>query len=279
MMRQTARTRAVGTLSAARAPAGAAKVEPVLRLMRVAAAFMLLCAASADAATIGINFRRGTGQENMAPTEVAGVVPSMNWNNTDGAASGSGGANITGPISNLIVDDTGAAVPGVSLTWTADGTWNAPNSGPGDPNLMSGYLDDSGAAGDTVITVSNVPYALYDVYAYVGADANDRSGRTRLSGLSSTDRWFRTHSSPFTGFVEGTATTEPAAGTGLANFTHYSSLNTNSFELRVMRGSNNVGLHGIQIVQVPEPGAAGLTATLGALVLASRRRHRRRATP
>jgi hypothetical protein len=204
---------------------------------------------AADAASIGLNFRRGSGQENMAATESAGVLPQMNWNNSDGAASGNGGANISGPMANVVVDSTGAAVPGVSVSWVSNGTWSAPNSGPGDPNLMAGYLDDTGTAGDTVISVTGVPYANYDVYAYVGSDGNDRSGRTRLFGFFANDLWFRTNTNPFTGFVEGTAKTQPAGGTGLANYTHYRSLNTGSFELRVLRGSNNAGLHGIQIVE------------------------------
>jgi hypothetical protein len=185
----------------------------------------------------------------MAPTESAGVVPQMNWNNSDGVASGNSGANISGPTANSIVDNTGATVPGLSVTWAANGTWSSPNSGPGDPNLMAGYLDDTGTAGDTVLTVTGVPYAYYDVYTYVGSDANNRSGRTRLFGYFQNDRWFRTNTSPFTAFVEGTATTQPASNTGLANYTHYRTLSGGSFELRAMRGSNNVGVHGIQIVE------------------------------
>jgi hypothetical protein len=185
----------------------------------------------------------------MAATESAGVVPQVNWNNSDGAATGTGAANISGPTVNSIVDNTGTVVPGLSLNWTANGTWSAPNIGPGDLNMMSGYLDDTGTAGDTVLTVSGVPYAYYDVYAYLGSDANNRSGRTRLFGFFQNDRWIRTNTNPFTSFVEGTATTQPASNTGLANYTHYRSLNSGSFELRVMRGSNNVGLHGLQIVE------------------------------
>ena len=50
----------------------------------LSSATVLLCAASADGQSIGVNFRRGTGEQNMAATESAGVVPQMNWNNTDG---------------------------------------------------------------------------------------------------------------------------------------------------------------------------------------------------
>jgi hypothetical protein len=212
---------------------------------------LLISVIPADAASVGVNFRRGAPnfEQDMAATESAGVVPQMNWNNSDGAAMGTGAANITGPTANSIVDNTGAVVPGLSLTWTANGTWSAPNAGPGDLNMMSGYLDDTGTAGDTVLTVTGIPYAYYDVYAYVGSDANNRSGRTRLFGYFQNDRWFRTNTSPFTTFVEGTATTQPASNTGLANYTHYRSLTSSSFELRAMRGSNNVGVHGIQIVE------------------------------
>jgi hypothetical protein len=216
---------------------------------------VLVCAlalgagAAANAASVGVNFRRGSGEQNMAASESAGVVPQMNWNSSDGMAVGNSGANISGPTVNTILDDTGAAVPGMSITWTANGTWSANNVGPGDLNLMAGYIDDTGTAGDTVINVTGVPYANYDIYAYLGSDANNRSGRTRLFNFFGNDRWIRTNTQPFTAFVEGTATAPPASNTGLANYTHYRTVNTSSFELRVMRGSNNVGLHGLQIVE------------------------------
>jgi hypothetical protein len=215
----------------------------------LACAFVLVAELPADAASIGVNFRRGSGEQNMEGSESAGVVPQFAWNNTDGAASGNSGANVTGPTANSIVDNNGAVVPGVSVTWTSNGTWSSPNSGPGNPNLMAGYLDDTGTAGDTVISVTGIPYAHYDIYTYVGSDANNRSGRTRLFGYFQNDRWFRTNTAPFTTFVEGTATTQPATNTGLANYTHYRSVSGGSFELRAMRGSNNVGVHGIQIVE------------------------------
>jgi hypothetical protein len=214
-------------------------------------ALALAAGATAHAAGVGINFRRQTsGEQNMAASESAGVVPQTNWNNTDAAGStGTSGANIAGPTVNTIVDDTGAAVPGMSVAWTSNGTWSTTNVGAGDLNLMAGYLDDTGTAGETIITVTGVPYANYDVYAYLGSDGNNRSGRTRLNNFFPNDRWIRTNTAPFTTFVEGTATAQPASNTGLANYTHYRTLNTSSFELRVQRGSNNVGLHGLQIVQ------------------------------
>lgn len=226
-----------------------------------ACALLLICVVSADAASVGVNFRRGSGQENMDPSESAGVVPQTNWNNSDGVAMGNSGANISGPLVNGLVNDSGVVAPGLSITWTANGTWSSPNAGPGDLNLMAGYLDDTGTAGDTVITVTGVPYASYDVYAYLGSDANNRSGRTRLFGFVPNDRWLRTDTAPFMGFVEATATTQPASNMGLANYVHYRTLNTSSFDLSVIRGSNNVGLHGLQIVEtngsVPPDWATG----------------------
>ena len=201
----------------------------------LACAFVSLCAATADAASVGINFRRGgpNFEQNMAASESAGVVAQTNWNNSDGMQVGASNANISGPTANALVNDAGVVVPGISVNWTANGTFSAPNAGPGNLNLMSGYLDDTGTAGDTVITVTGVPYANYDVYAYLGSDANNRSGRTRLFNFVPNDRWVRTNSNPFTSFVEGTATTQPASNMGLANYTHYRSLNTSSFNLSV----------------------------------------------
>jgi hypothetical protein len=219
-----------------------------LTFLVVACAFFLI-PVPAYSASIGLNFQRSSGEQHMAASEFAGVVPQVFWNNTDSVANGSSSANITDPVANAIVDDTGAVVPGVSITWTSNGTWSATNSGPGDPNLMAGYLDDTSLAGDTVVTVAGLPYAYYDVYAYVGSDANDRSGRIRVFDSPDNDRWFRTNTAPFTGFVEAIATTEPAAGTGLANYVRYRSVSANSFVLRAIRGSNNVGLHGLQIVE------------------------------
>jgi hypothetical protein len=222
----------------------------------LAIAFVLLYFVPADAASVGLNFRRGSGEQDMAASESAGVVPQMNWNNSDGMASGDSGANISGPTAGALVDDTGAAVPGLSITWTSNGTWSSPNAGAGDLNLMSGYVDDTGSAGDTVLNVSGIPYAHYDVYAYLGSDGNDRSGRTRLFDFVPNDRWLRTDTNPFVGFVEATATTQPDSGMGLANYVHYQSLDTSSFDLKVLRGSDNVGLHGIQIVETDGSAAA-----------------------
>jgi hypothetical protein len=229
------------------------------RILSLAAlAVVVNLSADVKADSVGINFRRANGQTIMTVGETAGFIPQAIWNNSipDAADPQTGttadimiddGAGTT--ISGTIFDDLGNPTP-IGISWSADTTWSASNAGPGNLNLMSGYIDDTTtAAQPTIVTVTGVPYAHYDVYAYVGSDGNDRSGRTRLFNFFANDRWFRTNSQPFMGFVEGTALTEPAAGTGLATYTHYRSLDTSSFDLQVFRGSNNVGLHGIQIVE------------------------------
>src|SRR5687767_11166010 len=97
----------------------------------LACAVALLFVAEADAESIGINFRRSTGQTLMDPSESAGVTPQINWNNTDGAATGNGAANITGPTANSLINSSGSVVPGLGFTWSSNGTWSAPNSGAG----------------------------------------------------------------------------------------------------------------------------------------------------
>jgi hypothetical protein len=50
-----------------------------------ASVFFFISVFPADAASIGVNFRRESGEQNMAASESAGVVPQLNWNNSDGA--------------------------------------------------------------------------------------------------------------------------------------------------------------------------------------------------
>ena len=144
--------------------------------------------------TKSIGFQFSLGQNNtqdfkLLPTDTAGVVPMMNWNTlkapTQQPKSGldyGDTSNIESPTAGTIVDSTGAAVPGMSLTFSATNTWSVYGATQtGDKQLLNGYLDNTNAATPTTVTITGVPYASYDVYTYLGSDGNGRTGHITVA--------------------------------------------------------------------------------------------------
>src|SRR5687768_9274746 len=150
-----------------------------------AAVLALGSAAHAQFNSIGVNFSGGAGDEpdpdQVTPvTGTTGVVPQANWNNAQGA---------TGTLANLI-DDTGAAT-GASLTFASNNTWGRDLSATPTNDLLSNYLD-AGEANTATATVSNVPYAVYDVIVYARRNENPDLGNANrfsdytVNGVSQT---------------------------------------------------------------------------------------------
>ena len=107
---------------------------------------------------IGINFDvNGAGSAALSSTDIAGVVPSESWNNVQATAVGQAfNYGIT------YVDDSGvnttltvAASSGIGDTWNTGGT-------PDD--LIFG--DKHNMSNPGTLSLSNVPYATYDLYLY-----------------------------------------------------------------------------------------------------------------
>src|SRR5258706_3093297 len=115
-----------------------------------AVACVLMLGSTARGATaIGINFVGGNGPGGVTSLPAgtsAGVVSQMNWNN----AGGTGGSILAGSVT----DGTGAIVPGVSVTWAANGTYTATgySGAVGDNILMNRYLGHTMGACPTVIS-------------------------------------------------------------------------------------------------------------------------------
>jgi MYXO-CTERM domain-containing protein len=193
----------------------------------------------------------------MGPSEVAGVVPAANWNSftvlsspTSGSAAG-------------LIDDAGSATT-AGATWSYNNPWSINIADtPGNNRMMRGYLD-SGAATTTVVTLTNIPYALYDVYVYADGDNGTelRSGAYTIGAttLVNTDPGSTTFGGTF---IEGT------------NYVRFTGLTGANFTLNATptgaAATPRAPINGIQIVQVPEPGSLALGA-MGALVLVRRRR-------
>ena len=112
---------------------------------------------AAMAASIGVNFAANVGDTNqqLAATDATGVVPQAHWNN----------AYISSPSLSDLTDDQGTST-GASLAWL-----HTPISTPSGLGAPAYYLLSSGIGLDhdpshIDVTVSQIPFAKYDVYLY-----------------------------------------------------------------------------------------------------------------
>ncbi|MBX6312591.1 MAG: PEP-CTERM sorting domain-containing protein [Isosphaeraceae bacterium] len=217
---------------------------------------------------IGINFAGGGGPgspSTLNPTDLAGVVPQMFWNNAAGAS---------GVLANLSGAEDGTPVAtAISVTWSSNNTWSTgiPLTTPNN-RLMEGYLD-TGSTTHTLVTVSGIPLSVYDVYVYTDGDNPEtRVGSYTIAGVTQT-------------------TTDPAGvnfnGTFILgqNYTVFTGLTGSSFTLDAtplaVGGAPRAPVNGVQIVPsaIPEPSTLvlGGTAVLFGLGSAWRRRRAGRA--
>lgn len=114
---------------------------------------------------ISLNFVRGsTGATAMLPTDAAGVVRAINWNNAPQANADSHSAF-------ALIDAHGASTSASANWQSGSGSWSIAITGTGDTTnkkMLTGYLDqsDNGLNQIHSITVNNIPYSTYDVYLY-----------------------------------------------------------------------------------------------------------------
>jgi hypothetical protein len=232
--------------------------------MRVTKSLVCLCAVAMSSCALlsqpamadmiglqGALGRWGTESFRMAPSDTAGVVAQDNW----GSIVSLGGSG-TG-----VQNSSGVEVP-ITISWSAPASYGVYNSTQtNDRALMNTFWDTSDQGGVVTFGVSGIPYAQYDLYAYVGSDGNGRTGHGELQGVAGSARYFLTSDNPFNGYVQATATTLGEATA--ANYVKFSGLTSSSFTfIESTDGAAGVGLHGIQIVDttVPEPSVLTLIA-------------------
>lgn len=227
-------------------------------------------AANTFAASIGVNFEgggNGVGAISMASTDVAGVVPQANFNNEPGNSGTSVGLN----------DATGHSTTAL-LTYSASGTYSVGQASPvgGDQELNDGFIYGNGS-----VTVTGVPYHMYDVYVY---ELNDAAGRVETTTMGTTNYYGAAASPQDANHVSGSANTylytqsvqTNVAGTPTANgdYALFANVTGGSFTFTDSAPGNGY-LNGFQIVQVvPEPSSVVLVCcgAVGAFVMAIRRR-------
>jgi uncharacterized protein (DUF1800 family) len=200
---------------------------------------------------IGINFVSANDlNATLGTNETAGVIPQTRWNDTLPIRAwnrpGGSKADILTPLTNQIVRSDGAIVTNLTFNWTADATDASDNAGSSDRKLMSGFLR-AYAATPVSLTLSNIPFATYDLYVLLGGSYDGQRGRIRLNASSATDRFFRTTTTaPQSNFVE----IKPGqTNYPYGNFVVYTNVTGNAATLTLTNVEGwAVGIHAIQII-------------------------------
>ena len=236
----------------------------------------LAAATSAPATIISWNYdSNGT----VTGTNVAGVAAAANWNNSWPA----------NPTTDLI-DETGAATT-LDLAYASYNGWRINGSHPGvdgdgsyNKELLNGYLN-AGPAGwnppttTSSITLTEIPFAAYDLIVYFSSDVGGREGD--ITDGTTTFSFNTVGPASTSGanalFAQTTDTT--GSYSVAANYAIFTGLTGASQTVTVAMRDNDEwgGIAGFQVVStaaVPEPSTTA--ALIGGAVLAVALLRRRR---
>jgi len=260
--------------------------------IRLLIPFLVALCASANAASISFD-TVGSASGGMLATDTAGVNGVANWNVLN--ASATAGGPIAGSLAaGSIKDSAGTTLATTTLTWTGTGQANAgAGTGTNDNKMFSSEWDLFDAVGSRnthmTFTLTNIPYAVYDVYFYVlaGSNAEDRGGNVTANGITESIMMYN-FSTGATGAVPPTSTSyidanspfsysDDNTGNETGRGTYVRLQNITGSELTLLISAQNPGvprlrMSGFQVVQVPEISSSMLVLLSSTLMLAKRRR-------
>ncbi|GAT33054.1 PEP-CTERM protein-sorting domain-containing protein [Terrimicrobium sacchariphilum] len=235
----------------------------------VVAGIALFAQLSPAQTLIGINFGADQQAGEIQPGDFAGVVPQSHWNNTTGGS---------GTVLDLL-DDAGNTTA-VGVTWSSSNTWRAWTGGAdnGDQRLLQGYLDGGSNGVPAAVTVSNIPFSVYNVYVYINRDGDNSTSTYTVNGQSQTVT---------PGAYATTLSLAGPAAPGVPNastagtYILFTNVTGSSLSLLTSNAASypqsldwRSPVNGIQIVAVPEPAAgalAGFAIAAGAMLVIRRK--------
>lgn len=231
----------------------------------------------------------------LAPNEVAGLVPSTNWNNWEMGKIGA--ALVDGiSISNLVDDAGNTTSTQIVFNKTANHGVASSSSYdyvPADEKLFRRYVDQWSSDRTSTYTVTGLPTSItsqgYNLIVYTSSPANlsNRAGTYQVDdGIDGTwdqARYVWAGANPYTsdaGYVEQTYASLAEAqaaylnGNAEGNYIMFTGLTSDSFKLDITvpaGGVQRAPFNGFQIVAIPEPATMLLMVT-GMIVGVLRRR-------
>jgi hypothetical protein len=225
---------------------------------------------SAQLMGISVNFQ-GSGQA-LSSTDLAGIVPLDNWNN----------CTTTSSWTNLnfldLTDSSGADIATVfsvnyGFSSAGGGQANYGNDTAGDRLMLGGSMVFTSGA---TIRLTNIPYAAYDLYVYVGPGESGKIGASFNGSVAVGDTIFYYKNLINSAYVLSTDTVGPAIDSSSANYVKFGNLTGASLNIVLAAYNyNNSGIYGFQIIAVPEPSVCVLLV-IGGLLLAGCRFHVKR---
>lgn len=204
------------------------------------------------------------GEVAFGPAVFGGAteVAQQNWNRTremaNTIADSSGGiADIASPNAGQIVDSAGVVIgngtTGVDFTYAGGaGTFTfSPGTGTPYDRLFNSFIFGNNGSGnnDATVTVSNIPYAAYDAYVYIGSETNNRTGT--VSSTSAGESFpFITGASPVASGLGNNYVEATSAGIQ-ANMAVFRGQTSPTFDVTTTVGANqnSLGIFGVQIVE------------------------------
>lgn len=175
---------------------------------------------------ISLNFTDGTAESTVSLNSPGAIpIAASNWNNL---ASVNGDGNAA-----ALLNQAGAAT-GAAISWVSANTWRAghtPTTGNG--QLTKGYLDDGG--GGAAITVTNIPFLLWNAYVIVGTD---QGGATQTN--TATYRPITVNGQAYR--WDGTATVQGTAAWQGQNWTQADTLTEGLNYLRIPNQGGQTGV-------------------------------------
>ncbi|MBI5426441.1 MAG: fibronectin type III domain-containing protein [Opitutae bacterium] len=198
---------------------------------------------------LSINMTGPTGE--LSPTDIAGVVPAANWNNSIQANQALAD----------IIDSTGSATTADFASTQTDFAYDNDTQGTSpDVKMMRGQRSNPSQSSQTA-TVSQIRYSTYDVYVYWGGRASTRSVPLTMAinfrlwngsawAISET-KYLRDNNRVWDGiYNESTASTAAEAVDG-KEYAVFRNVTASTFSI-LSSSDIRAGISGIQIVEQVE---------------------------